>query len=149
MNDKCLCSLFTLLHNVRMARRPTQGSHKGCSVVISSRKYTLCAAPRPSNALEPKMLQLGITLCRASPSEELLHNAQCTWALGRDLMHMCLSSAQCDKGEKCRCRINTTRSGQSMQPYYLHSYASIASLFTGKEMHFASEMHHEHRGATV
>ena len=66
----------------------TQGSHKGSSVVISSRKYTLCAAPRPSNALEPKMLQLGITLCRAIPSEELLHNAQCTWALGLDLVHM-------------------------------------------------------------
>ena len=71
--------------------------------------------------------------------------AQCT-------MHMGIGprpSAEYDKGEKCRCCINTMRSGQSMQPYYLHSYASIASLFTGKEMHFASEMHHEHRGAAV
>ena len=115
-----------------------QPGHKGSSVVISSRKYTLCAAPRPSNALEPKMLQLGITLCRAIPSDELLHIS-----IGPG------PSAQCDKGEKCRCSINTMRSGQSMQPYYLHSYASIASLFTGKEMHFASEMHHEHRGAAV
>ena len=113
--------------------------------LLSHQENIHCAPPRdPQTRSNPRCCSLELL-----SAEQFQAKSCCTWALGAlGIGHR--PSAQCDKGEKCTCCINTMRYGQSMQPYYLHSYASIASLFTGKEMHFASEeMHHEHRGAAV
>ena len=114
--------------------------------LLSHQENIHCVPPRdPQMRSNPRCCSLELLSAEQFQAKSCCTHGQCA-------MHMDIGprpSAQCDAGEKCRCCINTMRSGQSMQPYYLHFYGSIASLFTGKEMHFASEMHHEHRGAAV
>ena len=75
MNDKCLHSLFTLLHNVRMARLTQPNPATKGPRLLSHQENIHCAPPRdPQTRSNPRCCSLELLCgCRAIPSGELLH----------------------------------------------------------------------------
>ena len=83
MNDKCLYSLFTLLHNVRMARLTQANPATKGPRLLSHQENIHCAQPRdPQTRSNPRCCSLELL-----SAEQFQAKSCCTWALGLDLVH--------------------------------------------------------------